>query len=310
MKPAHKTTLICLSLILLAYLVVWRVQTWQRAQWKDQDPFACVAEVTAPRIVSLVPSVTEMVCMLGYGNHLVGRSTFCDFPEEVQQVPSVGSLSAIQVEAIARLKPDFVLLSDSASMQPTKAALDQLKISHLAVPVNTMEEIYQSIWDLAERLNATETASIWLEQLNTSIAQAQAKKPTTAPRVLICVGRSPNSLERLYISGKSTFYSDILQLVGASNAYTGPVAYPMITQEGLLALNPDIIVDIITGDTSPEQVEKAIFQWSRLSHLKAVKTAQVHILTETWAVRPGPRIGSLINCLSHYVQRWNESHDH
>ena len=83
----------------------------------------------------------------------------------------------------------------------------------------------------------------------------------------------------------------------------------MVSLEGVLKMNPDIIVDIIVGEAARDGVEKALVQWSGLTTVNAVKTGDVHILTEAWAVRPGPRIDLLVTSLSDYVREWSEGHD-
>lgn len=309
MKKSALRTRILAALLLVAFVAVWLVQSHQRrAAAASQTP---ADGVEHPRIVSLVPAVTETLYMLGLGAHLVGRSDFCDFPEVVTNLPAVGSLGSVNVEAIARLKPDYVLLSDAQAQTKLHKALEKLRISHIAVPANSLEQIFQSVWDLGQRFDATENAELWLEHVNNVIAKAKerAPEPSMAPRVLICAGRDPSSLERLYIAGRGNFYEGIVKIVGGTNAYDGPLPFPMVSLEGVLKMNPDIIVDIIVGDVARDGVEKALIQWSGLSTVNAVKTGDVHILSETWAVRPGPRIDRLVTTLSKYVREWNEGHD-
>ena len=306
MKRTTLRTTFLFVLLLAAFAAVWALQTRQRAARAAQP---APAAVEGPRIVSLVPALTETLYMLGLGPNLVGRSDYCDFPDVVTNLPAVGSLGAVNVEAIARLKPDFVLLSDAQAQTKLHQALEKLRINHIGVPANSLEQIFQSVWDLAQRFDATGNAELWLEHVNAVIAKAKEQAPTTAPRVLICAGRDPASLERLYISGRGNFYEGIVKIAGGANAYDGPLPFPMVSLEGVLKMNPDIIVDIIVGEAARDGVEKALVQWSGLSTVNAVKTGDVHILAETWAVRPGPRIDLLVTSLSDYVREWSEGHD-
>ena len=296
------------AILLVAFVAVWLLQTHQRRANAaiTREP---AADAEHPRIVSLVPAVTETLYMLGLGKNLVGRSDYCDFPEVVTNLPALGSLASVNVEAIARLKPDFVLLSDAQAQTKLHQAIEKLRINHIGVPANSLEQIFQSVWDLGQRFDATGNAELWLEHVNAVIAKAKEQAPTTAPRVLICAGRDPASLERLYISGRGNFYEGIVKIAGGANAYDGPLPFPMVSLEGVLKMNPDIIVDIIVGEAARDGVEKALVQWSGLSTVNAVKTGDVHILTEAWAVRPGPRIDLLVTSLSDYVREWSEGHD-
>ena len=78
----------------------------------------------------------------------------------------------------------------------------------------------------------------------------------------------------------------------------------MISLEGVVQMDPDIIVDIVISESS-EAVINALYQWGGLRSMKAVKTISVHVLTEPWAVRPGPRIDELIRTLAEYVTEWD-----
>lgn len=306
---------LCLSvslacLLMIAFVAVVIIQTHQRRGWAEARKLGQKkTEATYPRIVSLVPSVTETLYMLGLGDHLVARSSFCDFPDVVTNLPAVGSLGNVNIEAIARLKPDFVLLSDAQAQSRVHTALAKLKINHLGVPANSLNDIFQSVWDLAQRFDAGDNAALWLEHMNDVMDKAKAKAPAKAPRILVCAGRDAAALDRLYISGKNNFYEGVMKVVGGVNAYEGAMPSPMVSLEGVVKMNPDIIVDVVLGDPSGESVLNALCQWGDLATVNAVKTGDVHILTEPWAVRPGPRIDMLIKTLSGYVEAWDAKNE-
>ena len=306
MKKPSSLSVFLACLLVIAFAAVVIIQRHQRGEWAEaRKPTPKKTEVTYPRIVSLVPSVTETLYMLGLGDHIVARSTFCDFPDVVTNLPAVGSLGNVNIEAIARLKPDFVLLSDAQAQSKIHTALAKLKINHLGVPANSLNDIFQSVWDLSQRFDAGENATLWLEHMNAVMDKAKEKAPSKAPRILVCAGRDAASLDRLYISGKGNFYEGVMKVVGGVNAYEGAMPTPMVSLEGVVKMNPDIIVDVVLGDPSGESVLNALCQWGDLATINAVKTGDVHILTEPWAVRPGPRIDMLIKTLSGYVEEWN-----
>ncbi len=288
---------------LVAFVAVFVVQTHQRrGRVKTPPPVKTVP--VHPTIVSMVPSVTETLFMLGLGDHVIARSDYCDFPEVVTNLPALGSLGNVNIEAIARLKPDFVILSDAQAQSKVHTALAKLKINHLGVPANSLNDIYQSVWEISSRFDASKNAELWLEHMNALSTKVKVNAPEKAPLILVCAGRDAHAFDRLYISGKNNFYEGIVKLVGGENAYTGDLPYPMISLEGVVQMNPDIIVDVVIGG-GEEQVFNALFQWGDLATVNAVKTGNVHILTETWAVRPGPRIDRLIKTLADYVAEWN-----
>lgn len=308
MKSSLSVLLACLLLVSFAAVAI--IQTHQRRGWAEAKKLdQKKTEVGYPRIISLVPSVTETLYMLGLGDHLVARSTFCDFPDVVTNLPAVGSLGNVNIEAIARLKPDFVLLSDAQAQSRIHTALAKLKINHIGIPANSLNDIFQSVWDISLRFEAGGNATLWLEHMNAVMDKAREKAPAKPPRILVCAGRDAAALDRLYISGKGNFYEGVMKVVGGVNAYEGAMPSPMISLEGVVKMNPDIIVDVVLGDPSGESVINALCQWSDLATVNAVKTSDVHILTEPWAVRPGPRIDMLIKTLSGYVEAWDAKHE-
>lgn len=305
MNKKNYLTITLAVLAVIAFFVVLFVEKSQKAN--ASDPAATgTPTVTYPRIVSLVPSVTETLFMLGLGEHVIARSDYCDFPAEVTNRPAMGSLGNVSVEAIARMKPDWVILSEAQAQSKLHTAFANLRINHLGVPSDSLEDIMQSIWDLGDKFEAQDNATVWLEQFDKTVAAARAAAPDKKPRVLICAGRDPGDLRRVYISGKGNFYEDIIKIAGGVNAYDGHLPYPMVSLEGIAQMNPDIIIDIITGPSvDAAVVGDALYQWSRLPSINAVATTDVHVLTDPWAVRPGPRIGLLLETFSSYVQEWS-----
>lgn len=312
MKNKRLIPLILAAAVLAAFAAVYTVQERQRCAMRTApEPAEAAGDVVAgPTIVSLVPSVTETLFMLGLGRNVIARSDYCNFPDSVTNLPSVGSLANINIEAIARMKPDWVILSDAQSQTRIHSALAELRINHLGVPANSLDDVIQSVWDLAGKFGAEANAAEWMKQLDATIAEARLGAPPRKPRILICAGRDPNDMQRIYIAGKGNFYSDVVGIAGGENAYDGNLPFPMVSLEGIAKMNPDIIVDVLVGPgVDSDLVADALFNWSRLPTVKAVASADVHVLTEEWAVRPGPRIGLLIDAVSEFAKEWHDGDD-
>ena len=112
------------------------------------------------------------------------------------------------------------------------------------------------------------------------------------PRVLVCVGRNMGSatIDNVYIAGRGGFYDEMITLAGGTNAYQDNLAFPMVTGEGLLRLQPEIIIDMV-ADLSEKGLSEAdvLEQWDSLVDLQAVRDKQVFLFTEDFVVVPGPR---------------------
>ena len=305
-RPNRKTLILAAA----ALLVFTAVALVERAQKKRHASAAVTltqsaAEPPRPWIISLLPSVTETIYMLGLGDHLIARSQYCDFPPVVTNLPIVGSLGAANIEAIARLKPDYVLLPQLDSQSKAHEALAKLRINHIGIPANSFDDIVQSIWDLAKRFDAEENATLWLEHINDLTAQIKAKPPRRTPRVLFCAGRDAGSFDRIYISGAGNFYEDVVNRCGGANAYTGKLSTPMLSAEGVIKANPDIIIDVLINANTID-IAEALEQWSRLATVNAIRTGDVHILNDPWAARPGPRIDTLMQTIAAFIHEWDE----
>lgn len=311
MKPRRNLIISGILAAIAISLAVWGVGLRMRRGHPRKTQLASQPQrvVPAPRIVSLAPSTTESLYALGLGEHMVGVSRFCDFPPAVTNLARVGGLTDVDLEAIVRLLPDAVVAP--SSQLRAKETLSRMGIKVVSVEQNTLPQIMDSMWQIGDALERSELAAVWLQQMDAVIAHAKSealgKEPK--PRVLVCIGRETAALERVYIAGKGNFYNDVLEVVGAVNAYQGNIAYPVVSIEGLMRLNPDIIIEILpesgAGGFKLRPLQ-AVEQWRALPpETSAVAKGQIHIVTESWAVRPGPRIGFLIERFAQLVQAYN-----
>ena len=112
------------------------------------------------------------------------------------------------------------------------------------------------------------------------------------PRVLVCVGRNMGSatIDEVYVAGRGGFYDEMITLAGGTNAYQDNLAFPLITGEGLLRLEPEIIIDMVADLPEKGLSEAAVLkQWDSLADLQAVRDKRVFLFTEDFVVIPGPR---------------------
>jgi iron complex transport system substrate-binding protein len=122
---------------------------------------------------------------------------------------------------------------------------------------------------------------------------------------MIIVSRSLGEGEpkEIYAAGPGTFYHDLLKILGARNVCEPmKIKYPKIGRESLLRLNPDVIIDLLTDmETRKGDVEGAKKDWDNVGELAAVKNHRVCIITESYAVVPGPRFVKLMEKIGETV---------
>ena len=245
------------------------------------------------RVVSLSPAMTEMMYALGLENHLIGVTDHCKYPPEAQTKPTVGTIFAPNLEKIAALRPDCVLMT---CRQPDKEAqMRSFGWDPLPMHDETLDDVFTGIETLGKRFQVHERA----EKLNDSLKERLhviQERTRTLPklRVLLVVSRNYASgqLEDVYAAGHDGLCEPLLDLAGGKNAYEGNSPYPKIAQEGIIAMDPDVILEIVPDSTAAEQTKESLDRaWQTLPMLSAVRTGRIYRIPEsTAALIPGPSL--------------------
>ncbi len=256
------------------------------------------------RIVSLSPSITETLFAVGLGERVVGVTRYCDFPEKVRALPKVGGYLDPNLEAIVGLKPDLVLLTPYHGV--IQQNLQQLELAFRVVDQRGIARILDSIAQLGRLGEHPERAQALIDRIRSRLDRVKTVvKGQPRPRVLVCVGRTmgSGSIKDLHLVGNDGFYSELLEWAGGTNAYQGPLAYPRASAEGLLQLQPEVIIEMAAGSPgkNDRKVEELIREWESVPLLKAVKEKHLFIFTEAFTVIPGPRFVELVEKLARTI---------
>ncbi|MDR2141616.1 MAG: helical backbone metal receptor [Deltaproteobacteria bacterium] len=287
LKVGFKLIILGLGLA-LTILVHQRLAARQAPRPAPTDPH---------RIISLAPSVTETLFALGLGERVVGRTRYCLYPPAAQAVPIVASFSELNYEAIVRRQPDLVAL-------PADRLGDQARLSRLGLPVlpldtRSLAGYRQAVTELGQKLGRLQSSQAILRNIERSSQRArQNAQGQPRPRVLFSVMRDYEGLgyiTEINAVGQDGFYSQILDITGARNAYEGPLAFPRLSRESIIFLNPDVIVDVIL---TVEDLESVRRDWASLASVKATRDNRIHFLTQQADTVPGPRIYLTIERLS------------
>lgn len=308
---ASPRTVAALSLgILLALWIGWKCIAPTSAEVQSPPPPA-PRTIADPRIVSLSPAITETVYLLGLGGHLAGRTFQCDFPDDVTNVPialvSTEQKPAELAEAIAALRPAYVLMPDSMVDSPLHNELAARKISHLGIKAGTPTDLYQSVFELAERFDETDRATAWCAQIDVLSSALRERIETDCtrvgrtPAVLLVVGRMKDGLA---VAGSQSFHQGLFDALGIRNACLDPAPWKILTDREVAALRPDIILEARPG-ASDEDIVRAATDWTKAPESPAVRTGDVHILTEPWILRSGPRIDDFLRTVALHVHTWS-----
>ncbi|HDQ98877.1 MAG TPA: cobalamin-binding protein [candidate division WOR-3 bacterium] len=230
------------------------------------------------RVVSLVPSVTEILYAIGAGPALVGNTTFCDWPEEARRVRKVGSFFQPDLEHVAGLSPDLVFVA-LPSHRPVAEKLAELGIRWYASDPQDLAGLFaevESIGRLTGRLPAAES----LVRVMRGRLESLPAWPDT-PRVYVEVSNSP-----LMSAGRGSFLDEVISLAGGRNVYQqSDRQYPLVEPEELVALDPEVIVLVHTA-AGPAEVRSRV-GWAGISAVRGGRI--VADVDENLLVRPGPR---------------------
>ena len=249
--------------------------------------------VVAPgRIVSLVPSLTETLFVLGIGDRLVGITDFCEHLPGARNIPSVGSCLEPGVEATAVKRPDLVLYGpDQEQFARRLSALGLRTVSVRQIALGDIPAALLRIGDICGVPGAAASAASRLKNRLAAITQAVEGHPR--PRVLLVVGRdvSGGRIEQAYVAAPGAYHDDLLRAAGAENAWRGTALtpYPGVTQEGLMSLNPDVIVDLVPDpERQPGGLVGLKAAWVAVPGVDAARAGRISLLTDTHLSIPGP----------------------
>jgi iron complex transport system substrate-binding protein len=236
------------------------------------------------RIVSLAPSVTEILFAIGLQEQIVGVTEFCDYPPEAAQKPKVGYAHP-NIEVIVAMQPDLVLAPRAFLRADLLAKLEQLKIPTFIVDPESFEDIPSRIQMIGRMVDRSVSADAVAKAMKERIAAIRSKtEALSRVRVLYVLNSQP-----LITVGPGSFIHHIIGFAGGVNiASKADVPYPRLNMEAVLKEDPEIIVfPIGKAEGIPLGDQQLWRQWTSLS---AVKQGQLHQIPADLLNRPGPRI--------------------
>lgn len=246
------------------------------------------------RIISLSPSITEIIFALDKGDNLVATSSFSLYPKEAQKLPVIGSYESPYLEKIIALAPTLVVGQNFN--QATLNNLKKFNIKTLNLNLKTLENIKKSITILGKELNTSKEALKLTNAITNAITDApKAKMPHS---VMIVYGLREDLRNTTYIAGHDMFFEDIIEECGNTNAYTEhSTNQPVLSYENIIATNPDQIIILHSLATEADaDVQRALKNWYSLP-TNAAKNNKITIVNEDYLHIPSHRVALSIERL-------------
>lgn len=243
---------------------------------------------TPKTIISMAPSNTELLYAVGAGPQVVAHDDFSEYPAEVKNLPSIGgSMSKYSLEKITALKPDLILAAEINTPEQIKSLEDlHLTVYYLKNPKD-LDGLYTNITTVGKLTGHNKEAAELVSKSKTRVESIiKNVKTGQTPKVFYEVDGS--NLSQLWTVGKGTFIDLMITMAGGTNV--GAAAgdgWPAMSQEALIAANPDIIIlgDAAYGTTADQVVARA--GWDKIS---AVQNHRIDTIDDDLVTIPGPRL--------------------
>lgn len=252
----------------------------------------------ATRIVALTASDCEILCALGCEDALVGRGEYCDYPASVLDKPSVQSGYETNIEQIIALQPQVVLMSTMAQTEEQVKALEDAGVKVVVSDAQDIEGVYTAIRLIGALMGKDAEAEALVADMQAAFAGIADKAENTGKTVYFEV--SPLQWG-LWTAGKGTFMDELATLCGLTNAFADLDGWAEISEEQVLARDPDYIVTITMyygeGPTPVEEI-KGRAGWDTL---KAVQNDDILNADYNEMSRPGPRLMDAAETLYTFV---------
>lgn len=253
------------------------------------------AYADAARIISLAPSVTEVLFALGVGSRVIGVSTYCDYPPEAVHVDKVGTFLSPNIERILTKKPDLVIAVPSPGNRSAVESMRDLGLRVLVVDPESVASILESVRTIADAVGVSESGRALQEQIQARLAAVRERLSGVTPRsVLMAVDHRP-----LIVAGAGTYQDELILLAGGTNlgARAG-THWPNVGIEFVVAQAPEVIVDTTMGS---DEAAKPTDFWDPFVTIPAVREHRIYGARAFVLLRPGPRIVEGVETMARFI---------
>jgi len=237
------------------------------------------------RIVTLAPSLTEIVYFLGLGDRVVGVTEFSSFPPDADRKPKVGSYVNLNAEKIISLAPDLVVGTADGNQPRVVELLEKAGIPVFIVNPRDLRQVIETVVDIGRVCGVLDKAAALAGDLSARVDRIVSR---TADQERPVVFLQVNPKPIMTVNG-NTFSSDLIRLAGGLNmARDEPITYPRISLEAVIQRRPDVI--IVSSMDRGGAFEQVKGQWLKLPIIPAAQNGRVHLVDSDLIDRPSPRV--------------------
>ncbi len=255
---------------------------------QNQDRRINTSPTQVNRIVSMAPSLTEILFALGLNDEIVGVTSFSDYPPAALGKPKVGSFWQPNIEAVVAARPDLIVTLQIEQQRSLSERLNRIGYNCLVVDMEKVNDLFMAVETIGKATNRQPQANELVNNLKSKLERlSNIVGREENVRVLWVVQREP-----LRVAGRDTFVNEMIELAGGENAIGQTVhKYPPIGSEQVIACRPDVIIEpTMTHSDLERQKENAVEYWSRFKNVPAVANGRVYVIESGAVSRLGSRL--------------------
>ncbi|UBH08462.1 heme/hemin ABC transporter substrate-binding protein [Macrococcus armenti] len=244
-------------------------------------------ETKQGRIISLMPSNTEILYALGMEDEMIGVSTVDDYPKSVKKLEQFDAMK-LNYEALLKAKPTMIIAHES--MKSQEKVLKRLSDKGIKVvtvkSAQNFDEMYASIDQIGQAVKKEKEADkleVKIKKEIDDVVNTYSKK-LSGKKVLIEVSPAPE----IYTGGKDTMFDDMIHKLGSVNVFHDIKGWQPVNSEAIIKRNPDVIIAI--SDMTDKAYRESVEKRGGFSNVNAVKQGAIYTIEADYISRPSPRI--------------------
>jgi iron complex transport system substrate-binding protein len=241
------------------------------------------------RIISVVPSATEMLFAFGLADRVIAVGDYDQLPTGSGDKPRIGGLLNPNIEKIIEYKPDLVITYGSQDI--LRDRMKELGIRIYPFTHGSISQTLDYMMALGRTVGAEDKAREIEHRIRMTFDEIRKRAPAKHPKVLLVHNRGVGALGSFYSVGGTAFQNELIETAGGVNIFGDvdkEVMEPSI--EAVLQRRPDIIIETLPSGLTNAEAERRKSDWNKLAKLPAVVNKRVFIIGEDYMLVPGPRL--------------------
>ena len=244
------------------------------------------------RVITLSPSINEIVYALGMGDTVVANTSYCNYPKASLDVKKIGGYNSVSLEKVIASEPTVVIAQnyDKKLLNDLK----RLKIKTLVFKTDTLASIKYTIKTLGEYFHKEEKAKELISNIDRGLKSVE--NIVNDKKILIVISPRKSLSNQIYVTGNNLYFEDIVKRSGNKNAYySESLVQPVVNTERVIDMNPDIIIVLAPLVEDDKEAQKFIRDaWLNLP-TNASKNKNVYLVAKLYAGIPSQRVVHFID---------------